>query len=486
MADSKSKLGFWGVTLVMVGTVIGSGIFFKADNILSATQGSIALGALCWALFGVIIYFAANSLAQFAMRTNETAGVTSYMKLAYGNKVAYIFGFFWTFIYFPVYIGFIPTVAGDYFGQILMATGATEVGPYFKYAFAAVFLALEFVCVMLSQTLPARLASGATIIKLIPLFVVGILGLILTDAAAAESAMYGADALAAAGTEPATFEGSASVFMMMLAALPPIAFAFDGWANVTTLTGEIKDPEKTLPKAFAMGIVLILVVYLLYFVGVSLMVTPEVVVALGNSYAGVAGQVVFGGAYGIVILNTFICISVAGTAMGFLIAGSRAPLGLSKQGSFKDNGFFAKVNKAGVPANATIVVVALSYAVLAFSLMCEYFMQQVNAGAEVGTFGTYFAKWAPMIDSVPIVTFYLFLCLLFVYLIKNHKDWGLGFFKGVFSPCMAIFGSVILLFGSFIAIDTTDFTMAFDPVQISFPIICILLTLIGLKWYKEA
>ena len=96
----KRKFGLLTTTAMIVGIVIGSGIFFKTDNILAAVNGSVFLGVLAWALGGFGIVFGGLTIAVLAKRDENVGGLITYSELAWGKTWGYLAGWFQIFFYF--------------------------------------------------------------------------------------------------------------------------------------------------------------------------------------------------------------------------------------------------------------------------------------------------------------------------------------------------------------------------------------------------
>jgi len=100
----KNEYGLFTAITMIVGIVIGSGIFFKSDNILIATGGSIALGVLVFFIAAIAIIFGSLTISQLASRSSKEGGLISYAEEYYNKSTSCAFGWFQTFLYFPTLI----------------------------------------------------------------------------------------------------------------------------------------------------------------------------------------------------------------------------------------------------------------------------------------------------------------------------------------------------------------------------------------------
>ena len=110
----KNQYSLFTAITMIVGIVIGSGIFFKSDNILHATGGSISLGVLVFCLAAVAIIFGSLTISELASRNSKAGGIISYAEDCYGKQMACSFGWFQTFLYLPTIIAVVSWVTGIY------------------------------------------------------------------------------------------------------------------------------------------------------------------------------------------------------------------------------------------------------------------------------------------------------------------------------------------------------------------------------------
>ena len=100
----KNEYGLFTAIAMIVGIVIGSGIFFKSDNILVATGGSVALGVLVFCIAAIAIIFGSLTISQLASRSSKEGGLIAYAEEYYNKSTSCAFGWFQTFLYFPTLI----------------------------------------------------------------------------------------------------------------------------------------------------------------------------------------------------------------------------------------------------------------------------------------------------------------------------------------------------------------------------------------------
>ena len=281
--------GLFTTIAMIIGVVIGSGIFFKSDNILVATNGSIALGVLVFCIAAIAIIFGSLTISELAARNSEAGGLIAYAEQSYNKSIACAFGWFQTFLYFPTLIAVVSYVAGIYICLLFGVNGSLEL----QVLIGLIVIVMIYILNGLSSKLGGIFQNASTIIKLIPLILIAIAGIVLGNPSSITSVEL----------------SSAVKSTGWIAAIAPIAFSFDGWIVSTTIGHEVRDSKRNLPKALIIAPISILIVYLLYFVGISIYVGPETIMSLGDAHVDLAANNLFG-IWGSKIVLVFVIISI--------------------------------------------------------------------------------------------------------------------------------------------------------------------------------
>ena len=335
----KNEYGLFTAIAMIVGIVIGSGIFFKSDNILVATGGSISLGVLVFCLAAISIIFGSLTIAELASRTSKAGGIITYAENSYGKSAACAFGWFHTFLYYPTLIAVVSWVTGIYTCILFGIEGSLEMQVGIGVAVTLILFAAN----ILSTKLVGFIQNGATVIKLIPLVLIAIAGL-----------MFG-DPSSIAISDVTSMESTT-----WIAAIVPISFAFDGWIIATSISHEIKDAKKNLPIALIFAPLFILAIYLLYFIGISIYVGPETVMSLGDAHVDLAANNLLG-AWGAKLILVFVIISIMGTVNGLIMGMTRLPYSLAIREMFPKSEKFSKVNATyGMPVASALIALAIT------------------------------------------------------------------------------------------------------------------------------
>lgn len=299
----KQNYSFATAISMVVGIVIGSGIFFKADDILIAVNGNVALGLLGFVLVGIGVLFGALTISYYAVNDDEHIGMIGYAKKAIGRKFAFLVGWFSIACYFPALIVVLAMVAGIYLSVLLGIDSQL-----FITLATLIFLVCSFTLNILSPKSGGKLQVVFTIAKITPLIVMGVIGSLFFSSPQSLSTI-----------NTSVTDGGAP-----LSALIAIAFAFDGWIVATNISKDLKDSKRDLPRALAFGSIAIITIYMIYFFGVTQILDPQTIMSAGDAHTEMAAAAVLGPVGGKVI-TAFVIISVYGGLNGMTLAYLRLP-----------------------------------------------------------------------------------------------------------------------------------------------------------------
>lgn len=408
----KNEYGLFTAIAMIVGIVIGSGIFFKSDNILVATGGSVALGVLVFCIAAIAIIFGSLTISQLASRSSKEGGLIAYAEEYYNKSTSCAFGWFQTFLYFPTLIAVVSWVAGIYICILFGIEGTLEKQMLIGLAIM-VFL---FVINTLSAKLGGLFQNASTIIKLIPLLLIAVAGLVFGDT----SSVSFSDITAMKSTG-------------WIAAIAPIAFSFDGWVVSTSISHEIKDSKRNLPKALIIAPIFILIVYVLYFVGISMYIGPGTIMSLGDAHVDLAANNLLG-PWGAKIVLIFVIISIMGTINGLTLGMIRLPHSLSVRNMFPKSKVINKIDeKLLMPVNSAIVAFIIAIVWYIAHYLTTKFGLLPNSD----------------ISEISITMSYTMYILLYVKVIQLGRQGKIsGIWNTIINPVLAIIGSLIILFGS--------------------------------------
>lgn len=238
------RLGLFSATMLVVGGIIGSGIFLN-PAIVAARAGSARLTLAVWSIGAVVALLGATIFAELGRRRPQAGGGYVYLRDAFGPLPAFLYG--WALL-LVIASGAIAAVAMTFAGYAAALVGAPTDAQR-PIALAAVAL---LTAVNVRGVAPgAALQSAFTVLKLAAL------------AALLATALLAPAAVALPGVVPATPEGTVATVRAVGTALVPVLFAFGGWQQTNFVAEELEAPERTLPRALALGVGIVVLVYLL-------------------------------------------------------------------------------------------------------------------------------------------------------------------------------------------------------------------------------
>ena len=331
----QKNLGAAAALSTVVGMVIGGGVFFKPQAVYEITGGAPGLGMIAWVLAGIMTITAGLTAAEVSAAIPKTGGMMVYIEEIYGKKLGFLTGWMQSVLFFPATIAAISVMFGQQ-AAILLGNQSLVIPMT-----VGVILLIGVLNTFGSKTSGA-IQTVSTVCKLIPLVLIIVFGFIK-----GEGNNPIVQPLVAEGISPTGVIGQLLV---------AILFAYDGWINVGAIAGEMKDPGKDLPKAIVGGLSLVMAVYVVINLA-YLWVLPADQLAQYASPASAVATELFGPMGG-KIITVGILISVFGCINGYLLTGPRITYTLGQQKTIPV--IFGKLNKNGVPANATLLMSVLS------------------------------------------------------------------------------------------------------------------------------
>ncbi len=345
MADSLARtLGTRDLTLLVVGNVIGSGIFLVPSSVLAQSGESVGIATAVWLVGGVLSLLGALSYAELgAMKgTGDGGGLYAFIRDGFGPFPAFLYG--WT-LFFVIGAGTIATLA------VAAANYATQFMPMTSMQKNVVAVSL----IVLMTAINVRGTRGSATVQNVAtaIKVCAILGMSAVMFALGDGAAAGPSARV---VTPASVSGVGLSIISVL-------WAYEGWQYVTFVSAEARDPQRSLPRAIALGTVLLIVIYLIANFAYLAALGPARVAA-SERVAGEAVSVVMGPAAGWLIAAAII-VSMYSAAHSTVITAPRVYFAMARDGLF-----FRKLTdvhpRFGTPAVAIVtscawaIVLALS------------------------------------------------------------------------------------------------------------------------------
>ena len=420
----ERKYGLFTAICMVVGIVIGSGVFFKAQDILKMTGGDMPLGVVAWVIGGVIMMVCLLTFSFMGQKYEKVNGVVDYAEATVGKRYGYVMGWFVATIYFPAMTSVLCWVTSRYTLEFVAAVSphhTIDVSPTGRTCLllSLVIMAFAFLLNVLSPKLAGKFQTGTTIIKLIPLVLMAVVGII-----------YGL----INGTLTANFQTNATVSTTtsnpLFAAICSTAFAYEGWMIATSINAEIKDSKRNLPRALIIGGIIIAAIYISYYIGVAGGATNQQLIEEG---ATTAFTNLFGGALGNV-LKLFIAISCFGTVNGLMLACCRGMYAIAARGEGPKPDTLGRIHpKTNMPTASAVVGLLLILGWLAYFYLAN--LAQVWTGPFV-------------FDSseLPIITIYLLYLPILIQWMRKETDQPVA--RRFILPILAFCGSIFMVIAS--------------------------------------
>ena len=331
----QKNLGIAAALSTVVGMVIGGGVFFKPQAVYTLTGGAPGLGILAWIIAGIMTITAGLTAAEVSAAIPKTGGMMVYIEEIYGKKLGFLTGWMQTVLFFPATAAAIAVMFGQQ--AAILLNNPSLVMPMS----IGVILLVGILNTFGSKTSGA-IQTVSTVCKLIPLALIIVFGFIKGSG---DNPIM--NPLVAEGIRPMGIIGQLLV---------AILFAYDGWINVGAIAGEMKNPGKDLPKAIIGGLSIVMAINVAINLA-YLWVLPASELAQYASPASIVAEKIFGPVGG-KLINVGILVSVFGCLNGYLLTGPRIPYTLANQKVLP--AMLGKLNKHGVPANATLFMAVLS------------------------------------------------------------------------------------------------------------------------------
>ena len=305
------NLGLWSAAAVLVGTTIGSGIF-RVPAGVAATLGAPGPMLLVWVIGGLVTLTGALSIAELAGAYPRSGGIFAYILEGYGPFPAFLYGWSELTVIRASAIGGIATIFAEYLGFFIPFT-PQEV----RYVAAGTILLIALLN-YLGVSYASVLMNVTTLLKY------GALAGLSLFAFTAGNGDVG----------HFTATGRVVTTSLMLTALVPVMWTYDGWSNLSFVGGEVKDPGRTLPRALILGTASIVVIYLLINAAYLYLVPVAEMAGVKLVAAAAAQRIPLFGTAGAAIISGIVMVSCFGSVNGSIMTGPRVFFAMSDRGLF--------------------------------------------------------------------------------------------------------------------------------------------------------
>ena len=424
-AGLRRELGLASAIAAVVGECIAVGIFLTPAG-MAKSLGSPMWILIAWLVMGAMTMSGALCYGELAGRFPRAGGSYAYLREAFGDRIAFLYGWMSLMVMDPG----------------LTAALATGVGSYAAYIFhwpplvtklAAVSMVLVL-CGMNVRSLP--LSAG--FMRIVTWLKLGVLGVLVVWAFAFRLGSW-------SNFVPFVVQhpGSMPLGPALGAALVGAFFSFGGWWDVTKISGEIRDPGRTLPRALVLGVLIVTVAYVSVS-GAFLYLVPIEKVTSDETFVAQAGEQLFG-ATGGTAFAAVVILCVLGSLAAFMMAAPRVYYAMANDGLFLPA--FARTHPSfGTPANAIMLQSAIACVLIflgSFQQILGYFVFAAVVFIGLTVAGLFVIRRRDRNTESVILTagypftplFFLLLVALLLVLLAGHN------------PREVLLGSVVVLTG---------------------------------------
>lgn len=338
-ASGARRLGLWSATALVVGHTIGVGIFLTPAELIGALA-SPGLVVTLWFLFGLLVLSGALSFGELVSRYPRAGGPYVFLREAWGPRVAFLYGWQCLLVMDPGVTAALAAGLAEYL-PVVWPTGA----PYARLCAVGTIWALAAISII-GIGAGARVMTALTVLKLAALG-----GIVLL-------------AVTVGGGSPTHFHpfwergpGAPPIGEALALGCVAAFFSFGGFWEASRVAGEVRDPQRTLPVALALGVGIVATAYLVTSLAFIYLVRPDHVTSAA-AFAGSAGGAIFGSDGGR-ILASIVVVSIVASIMGLVLMAPRVYYALGEDGLIPRA--IARLHpRRGVPDRATLVLAALA------------------------------------------------------------------------------------------------------------------------------
>lgn len=348
-------LGLRYVIVVVIANILGSGVYKKVAP-MAAELHSSGWVLIAWLLGGIITLFGALSNAEVAGLLADTGGEYAYFKKIYNRFFAFIFGWSLFTVIQTAAISSLAYVFAQslnnlfHFQQLFPELATLNFGGIF-YPFAnfSVKLTAILLIILLTwiNTRGVKTGAGMSNIILVLVFI-GIFTIIFFGLSSSHAAVSQSFSLQTTNNSPVTVS---AVFTAMLSAF----WGYQGWAAIGFLGGEIKDAKRNIPKGIAVGVFIVIALYLLVnttYLSLLPIAVLEKINQSGNQIAAIEAVKSFWGSSGGIFISVLVLITTLGCTHATILASARPYYAMAREGLFFPK--VAKLNEAQAPVNSLI------------------------------------------------------------------------------------------------------------------------------------
>lgn len=360
----NKKLNLWDATMLVMGSMIGSGIFIVSSDMMRNLGSGYWIIAV-WVITGIMTVAAAISYGELSSMFPKAGGQYTYITEMFGKMPGFLYG--WG-LFTVIQTGTIAAVAmafGKFTAYLVPALNSEPIFQNGGFKITWIQILAIIIILLLTYINSRGLKNGkilqdvftsSKVVALLGIIVFGVL--LVKNSYWTENMSFGWSAFQNFGQESGTsltstgWESISGLTLMggLAAAMVGSVFSSVAWENVTFMSGEIKDPKKNVVKAMVLGTCIVMVLYLFVnFVYLHALDRDGIAFAEDNRPAVAASQIIFGET-GTAIMAVLVMVSTFGCINGLVLAGARVFQTMAKDGLFFKTA--AGNNKNNVPGKS--------------------------------------------------------------------------------------------------------------------------------------
>ena len=422
----KRQHGLFVAICVVVGFIVGTGIFWRPGRVLYEADGHMWVGVMAWVVGGAVIATCVYMFAVMATRYEKIHGMVDYAEAIVGKRYGYLAGWFFCVMYQTAGYAIIAWISASFTATLAGHTNVTNTP--FVFFIATFYMAVVFVLNYLAPKLPMRLNVATTIARLIPLVLMGTVGVVA-------GLVIGDGQPVANIVVPDLGEGMAAPSFM--GAVFATVFAYNGWQAAVAFNSEIKNSKVNLPIALLAGFFIVMIIYVLYFIGVVTAGDPYELMRSNQLGTRNAFVNVFGQSASYVVL-VFVIISGLGILNMCCMGMSRSMYSLARRGKGPIPDRMVKLDPdTGVPVCSMVTCVGISF-----------LWMMVIYGNHNGWFGTLDGR--PFRFDLPdfynMIFFALLIPIFIGFVIRNRNNREISPINRFIVPFLAAGGAGFMIF----------------------------------------
>ncbi|HEV8359269.1 MAG TPA: amino acid permease [Candidatus Thermoplasmatota archaeon] len=365
MAALRRELGLFSATALIVGSIVGSGIFFGPQNVAVLAPFGLTI-MLVWLVAGVLSLLGALCIAELGAAMPQSGGQYVYIRRAFGDLPAFLNG--WTSLFAGK--GAAVAAVSVAFGTFLQLIAPWPLGPP---GYAVALIAALTLANLVGVRQASLVQNSATVLKVLGIGAVILLGMTAGARGRGFEPLLPLDGL------------QGSILAAFGVALVPALFAYDGWYFSAQVAEEVRDPGRTLPRSIVLGMAVVMVLYLAINYVYAGVLGPQGLASVGTAEGAaiadrhspaVAVASLLLGPAGVALVVAAVLVSTFGTANGITLTGPRISYAMARDGLFFQR--FARLHpRWRTPATAIVAQGAIGIALAASGTFAQLILLDV-------------------------------------------------------------------------------------------------------------